>query len=63
MMSFLYFLQKNPGVVSSDIEKARELLSDVQGYIVPMPLLFLEEEDLLPEFGTKEFVAPDELVT
>ena len=54
-------MQENPGVV--DLEKAKELLAQIQGTVVPMPLHFLEEENLLPEFGTKEALAPDRLVT
>ena len=54
-------MQENPGVV--DLEKAKELLAQIQGTIVPMPLRFLEEENLLPDFGTKEALAPDRLVT
>lgn len=58
---YIIAMQEKPGIV--DLEKAKELLAQIQGTIVPMPLRFLEEENLLPDFGTKESFAPDRLVT
>ncbi len=55
--------QLNPGLVNEDLEKAKEMLSKTQGALVAMPLRFLEKENLLPDFGTAEALAPDALVT
>ncbi len=46
-------------MVDSDAGEARVLLGKVQGYVVPMPLHFLSEEDLQPPFGSKEFITPE----
>ena len=52
------------GLQQTDPEKALELLQSTRGGLVPMPLDFLKNEpNLLPEFGTKEFIAPGALVT
>lgn len=52
-------LQKNSGLEESDPIEAMKRLKSTQGALVPMPLDFLKEEpDLLPEFGTIEYVAP-----
>lgn len=54
--------QKNSGLEESDPAEAMKRLRCTQGALVPMPLDFLREEpNLLPEFGTIEFVAPEML--
>ena len=50
-------------MVGTDVVRAKEMLDQTQGYLVTMPLRFLEKENLLPDFGTKESFAPDKLVT
>ena len=48
-MSLFFFaslLQENQGKKESDQQGARELLQEVQGFLVSMPLKFLEQEDL-----------------
>ena len=53
------YIQSNLGMVATDVERSRELLQQLQGFLVPMPLKFLEEEDLQPQFGKKEALAPE----
>ena len=52
-------MQDTSGLVESDSAVARKLLGRVQGYVVPMPLHFLSEEDLEPKFGEKESFVPE----
>lgn len=61
--SFSPLLQLNPGLAGEDPKKAQEVLDTTQGVLVAMPLRFLEQENLLPDFGTAEALAPDTLVT
>ena len=49
--------------MESDPDQAREAVKKVEGVLVKMPLLFLEKENLLPDFPSKEAFAPDALVT
>ena len=55
--------QKNPGVVGEDVDKARSALEKVQGFVVEMPLHFLETEDLEPNLTHIINFAPDCLFT
>jgi hypothetical protein len=45
--------------VETDLAMAEKLISRVQGYLVPMPLHFLSEEDLEPKFGEVEYIVPE----
>ena len=57
-----FYIQRNSGLEESDPVEAMKRLKSTQGALVPMPLDFLREEpDLLPEFGTIEYVAPNML--
>jgi hypothetical protein len=51
-------MQRNVPLAISDPETARELLKGIRGYLVSMPQDFLEEEDLVPDVGTKEYLLP-----
>ncbi len=51
--------QEVPGLIETDPASGLEMLNQIQGHIVPMPLQFLKNEALLPPFGTKEAIAPD----
>ena len=51
--------QDEQGLLDSDAEEGKAQLSRVQGYVVPMPLHFLSQEDLQPPFGSKEFITPE----
>lgn len=44
------------GLAETDPAVAKKLLSRLQGFLVPMPLHFLSEEDLLPPFGAVESI-------
>lgn len=46
-------------MAGTDIAAAKKVLSRVQGSLVPMPLHFLSEEDLLPPFGAVEAIVPE----
>jgi phospholipase D1/2 len=52
----------NSGVVEEDVERARETLQKIQGHVVELPLHFLEDEDLTPDFDYMINFAPDTLV-
>ena len=45
-------------LAEDDIDRAREELKRIQGHLVLMPLLFLDEVNLLPPVGTKEGMVP-----
>ena len=49
--------------MGTDMEKAREIVSEVRGHLVAMPLHFLEDEYLLPDISQREFYAPEKLLT
>ncbi|XP_078734754.1 phospholipase D1-like [Lampetra fluviatilis] len=53
---------QNP-LMQTDPAQAREELQKVQGFLVTMPLGFLQEENLLPAFNTKEGMMPTDLWT
>lgn len=55
--------QNKPGLISTDVDKAKELFQQTRGSLVTMPLRFLEVEDLWPEVGTVESLAPYQLFT
>ena len=38
-------------------------VKNIQGNVVEMPLHFLEKEDLTPDLGTVESLAPEKLLT
>jgi len=50
--------KRAPKLAETDIEKAREELKRIQGHLVLMPNLFLDEVNLLPPVGTKEGMLP-----
>lgn len=55
----MLLLQKCLGLGESNPAEAMKRLESTRGALVPMPLDFLKEErDLLPKFGTTEYVAP-----
>lgn len=43
--------------------QARTRLRDVRGYLVELPLHFLENEDLRPPIGSSEYMVPAEVFT
>ena len=56
-------IQKNGGLVESDVDKARATIAKIQGNVVELPLLFLDEEDLTPNFTNILYYAPKSLYT
>ncbi|KAJ8003765.1 hypothetical protein DPEC_G00151740 [Dallia pectoralis] len=52
-----------PGLALSDLEKAREELKRIRGFLVQFPLDFLSEQNLMPSVGTKEGIVPTEIWT
>ena len=56
-------MQEVKGLADTNPEEARKLLSQLRGTLVCMPLHFLEEEELTPDFGTPESLAPQGLFT
>ena len=51
------YLSKIP-LSQTDKFMAFEKLKEIQGYLVLLPLLYLESENLTPYYFTKEFLAP-----
>ena len=51
------YLSKIP-LAQTDKFMAFEKLKEIQGYLVLLPLLYLESENLTPNYFTKEFLAP-----
>lgn len=51
------YLSKIP-LSQTDKFTAFEKLKEIQGYLVLLPLLYLESENLTPNYFTKEFLAP-----
>ena len=51
------YLSKIP-LAQTDKFTAFEKLKEIQGYLVLLPLLYLESENLTPNYFTKEFLAP-----
>ena len=51
------YLNQRPMAVT-DKFTAFEKLKEIQGYLVLLPLLYLESENLTPYYFTKEFLAP-----
>ena len=51
------YLSKIP-LSRTDKFTAFEKLKEIQGYLVLLPLLYLESEHLTPNYFTKEFLAP-----
>ena len=51
------YLSKIP-LSQTDKFMAFEKLKEIQGYLVLLPLLYLESENLTPNYFTKEFLAP-----
>ena len=51
------YLSKIP-LARTDKFTAFEKLKEIQGYLVLLPLLYLESENLTPNYFTKEFLAP-----
>ena len=49
-------------MVGRDVERARVLLKELQGSIVPLALRFLEEVDLLPDLAAIEHYTPEKLL-
>ena len=47
----------------SGCQSQPDLSRVLQGHLVNLPLEFLESEDLLPEFGTKEAMVPTHMWT
>uniref|UniRef100_A0A8C4QK67 Phospholipase n=1 Tax=Eptatretus burgeri TaxID=7764 RepID=A0A8C4QK67_EPTBU len=50
-------------LIEQDGDKARQKLKGVQGFLVQFPLLFLQEQNLMPAIHTKEGIMPTELWT
>ncbi len=42
---------------AADPNEAKKMLAEIQGFLVPMPLKFLEQEDLQNQLGN--LVVPD----
>lgn len=55
--------QKTVGLIQTDVNKAREELRKVKGYLVIYPYRFLANQDLTPPLGTKEKLLPNILWT
>ena len=56
-------VQEVKGLVDTDTDQARRELAKLRGTLVLMPLRFLENEQLAPDFGTPESFAPQGLFT
>lgn len=54
---------KEPALSDSNPEEARNLLTNIRGHLVLIPLLFLEKERLTPSAGSKEALLPTNLWT
>ena len=53
----------SPMEFSAHPPRARALLERVQGHLVFLPLMFLVEENLQPNIGTKESLVPTQIWT
>ncbi|XP_037086463.1 phospholipase D2-like isoform X5 [Pollicipes pollicipes] len=54
----LQTFQAEVPLVLSYPSRAKEMLKDIRGHLVDLPLEFLESEDLTPDLGTKEALVP-----
>ena len=59
MLSF----QSLPRLAVEDPREARARLRGVRGYLVQLPLRFLEKEDLRPPVGSSEYFVSDGVFT
>ena len=60
---FVCAMQENGGVVGRDVERARELLQELQGSLALLSLRFLEQEDLtLDILRTAASLTPDKVL-
>ena len=51
-------LKRETPLIKSDEEEANKQLKKIQGHLVLLPLMFLCDENLIPQIGTKEALAP-----
>ena len=56
-------VQKDGGLVQSDVDKARTAIAKIQGFVVELPLHFLDKEDLTPNLTYILNFAPNSLFT
>lgn len=55
------YQEENPALCSADPAKAQEKVQEIQGFLVDLPLKFLEGENLIPSGTSKEGIMPTSL--
>ena len=60
---FVFYTQKKQFLETTGPVEARNLLKEVQGFIVEKPLEFLKDQNLYPPADSKEYVVPVKIFT
>lgn len=61
--AYFFLLQNLKSLAKEDPGEARARLRNVKGYLVQLPLHFLEKEDLRPPIGSQEYIVPGGVFT